>query len=84
MFFFDLFFSPQLILQKFNDHSQRKLSFSEVPGRVTTFSSVCLGGGGGGWWVELLTPYTNPYNLLFSRGGGPDPISLCLEVCMFF
>ena len=42
------FFSPQLILQKYNGYFQRKLSFSEVPG-----------GLGGGW----LMPYRNPYNL---------------------
>ena len=30
--------------------------------------------------VLLLIPYRNPYNLWISRGGGPDPLSLSLDL----
>ena len=59
----NFFFSPQLILQKSNGQFQRNLSFFKVPEGVKHFP------GGG---VQLF-PYRNPYNLWFSRGGGPDP-----------
>ena len=62
-FFFlvlSLFYRSQMVNFKENYHFSR---FQGGP----TFSRA---GGGGG---ELLIPYRNPYNLLFSRGG-PDPL----------
>ena len=56
----NVFFSPQLILQKSNGQFPRNLSFFKVPEGVQHFP------GGGG--VKLLIPYRNPYNLWFSRG----------------
>ena len=59
----NVFFSPQLILQKLNGQFQRNLSFFKVPEGVKHFP----GGGGGGsnffQGVQLLIPYRNPYNL---------------------
>ena len=57
----NVFFSPQLILQKSNCQFQRNLSFFKVPERVQHFS----GGDGGPTFsrgVQLLIPYRNPYN----------------------
>ena len=44
-YFFFIFFSPQLILQKSNGQFQRNLSFFKVPEGVQHFPG---GGGGGG------------------------------------
>ena len=47
----NLFFSPQLILQKSNGQFQRNLSFFKVPEGVQHFSGgvqLFPGGGGGG------------------------------------
>ena len=69
-FFFLFFYSPQLILQfaegvQWFYYRGKKLYFSKGPERVQHF----LGGGGG----PNAYVYTNPYNLLFSRGD-PDPL----------
>ena len=79
------FCSPQLILQKSKGQFQRNLSFFKVQEGVQHFP----GGGGGGYQlfpgggVQLRIPYRNPYNVWFSRGGGPDPLSpLWIRTCM--
>ena len=62
----NIFFSPQLILQKSNGQFQRNLLFFKVPEGVQQFPG---GGGGvqffpvGGGGVQLLIPYRNQYNL---------------------
>ena len=51
LFFFVLFFSPQLILQKSNCQFQRNLSFFKVPEEVKQFPGgvqLFPGWGGGG------------------------------------
>ena len=61
-FFLFLFFSPQLILQKFSGYFQRKLLFAKVAVGVEYFP----GGGGGSNFLkgaQLLFPNRNPYNL---------------------
>ena len=69
----EFFLGLQLILQKSNGYFQRKLKtiFSEVPGG--------LGGGGGS---NCLFPIETHITCDFP--GGPDPISLYLEVHIFF
>ena len=52
---------------------QRKLYFSKFPEGVQHFP---VGGGGGG---PNAIFYRNPYNLWFSRGGGPDLLSPPLD-----
>ena len=79
------FFSPQLILLQSNGLFRRKLSFFKVPEGVQHFP----GGGGvhlfprGGGGVQLLIPYRNPYNLLFSRRGSGPPSPLWIRTCWF-
>ena len=57
----NVFFSPQLILQKSNGKFQRKLSLYKVPDGVQHFpEGVQLFQEGG---VQLHIPYRNPYNM---------------------
>ena len=62
--FFIYFFSPQLILQKSSGYFQRKLSISKVPMGVEHFP----GGPTFSRGVQLLFPYSNLYDLWFSKG----------------
>ena len=57
----NVFFSPQLILQKSNGQFQRHLSLSRFQRGSNTFQGVQLFPEGGG--VQLLIPYRNPYSL---------------------
>ena len=73
--FFVFFIVLSLFLQKSKGQLQRNLSFFKVSEGSNIFqggSNFFQGGGGG---VQLLIPYRNPYNLWFSREGGPDPLS---------
>ena len=75
----NVFFSPQLILQKSNGQFQRNISFFKLPEGVQHFS----GGGGvqlfpGRGGVQLLIPNTNPY-IICDFPGGPDPLSPPLD-----
>ena len=75
LFFFSFFFLVG-VLSLF--YRSQMVNFKEIY-NFSSFergSNIFQGGGvqlfPGGGGVQLLIPYTNPYNLWFSRGG-PDP-----------
>ena len=77
VFFFCFFFSSSAYFTEVKwSISKKSIIFS----RCQRGSNIFQGGGGGGGvqhfpgGVQLLTPYRNPYNLWFSKGG-PDPLS---------
>ena len=76
------FFFFFLVLSLF--YRSQMVNFKEIYHfwRFQRGSNIFQGGsnffqGGGG--VLLLISYRNPYNLWFSRGGGPDPLSPPLD-----
>ena len=69
MFFFYLFFSPQLILQNSSGYFQRKLSFSKVPVGVDHFPGVQLFPDGGG--SNCLFPIETHITCDFPGSGPP-------------
>ena len=74
-FFYFLFFSPQLILQKSNGQFQRTLSFSRLQSGSNIFQwgGVQLFPGGGG--SNSLFPIETHITLIFQGEGGQDPLS---------
>ena len=69
----DVFFSPQLILQKSNGQFQRNLSLSRFQRGSNTFQGVQLFPEGGG--SNCLFPIEIRIACDFPGGGGRDPLS---------
>ena len=67
----NLFYSLQRGSNGFNAEKKTILFQGSRGGPTISIVQLFPGGGGGGPYANF---YRNPYNLCFSRGGGPDPL----------